>query len=47
MMELVAIVKVTVNGRLTLPKEVRERLSIKDGDRLKVYVTEGKIILER
>ncbi len=40
-------VRVDGKGRITLPKEVREALNIKEGDELIVIVKGGKIILEK
>ena len=37
---------VTSKFRVTIPKEVREALGIKVGDRLLVKVVEGKTVLE-
>ena len=41
-------VKVTRNYRVTLPKEVRETVGVKEGDYLDVYIDErGRIIMEK
>jgi len=34
-------------GRITLPKEIRRLLEMESGDKLKVIVIGGKIILEK
>ena len=34
-------------GRLTLPKELREQLGLKPGDRVKIEFRQGKLIVER
>ena len=34
-------------GRLTLPKKLREQLNLKPGDRVKIEVHEGKLIIEK
>lgn len=39
-------IKLTSKGQITLPKEVRKRLSIETGNYLIVKVEDGKIILE-
>ena len=37
----------TSKGQLTLPKAVREKLTLKTGDRLRVEVTkDGRVVLE-
>jgi|YelNatPaOPRAMG01_1025707.scaffolds.fasta_scaffold455986_1 AbrB family looped-hinge helix DNA binding protein len=46
-MKLVDIAKVTVGGRVTLPRVIRTSLGIKEGDRVKVYINERRIILEK
>ncbi|TAM59776.1 AbrB/MazE/SpoVT family DNA-binding domain-containing protein [bacterium] len=35
----------TSKGQMTLPKDVRERLNLKPGDKLNVFVQEGRIVL--
>jgi len=38
----------TSKGQITLPKGVRDRLALRQGDRLRVAVgTDGRVILER
>lgn len=39
------VVKVLPKGQITLPKEVREKLDIKEGDTLILKKTDGEIIL--
>jgi len=34
-------------GRITLPKEIRRLLEMESGDKLKVMVVGGKIVLEK
>jgi AbrB family looped-hinge helix DNA binding protein len=41
-----AIIKVTRNGQITLPAEVRKMLAVKEGDYLEAGVIDGKIQLE-
>ena len=40
-------VKVTRNAQVTLPREVREKLGIKRGDRVVVRVENRRIIMEK
>lgn len=43
----VAIVKVLQRGQLTLPKALRDRVGMAEGDDLLVYVTgDGRIVME-
>ncbi len=42
-----SIVRVDSKGRITLPKEVRERVGIKPGSRLIVYTKNGSEIIVR
>jgi len=42
-----SIVKVTRKRQITLPKEVCDELNIVPGDYVKVYVENGKVIVER
>jgi AbrB family looped-hinge helix DNA binding protein len=38
--------KVTAKGQMTLPKEVREHLKIKRGDRVKIFIQpDGHVVL--
>jgi AbrB family looped-hinge helix DNA binding protein len=47
MSELKERVEVVQNGRITIPKRLREKLGIKDGSILEAYVTEkGKLVIE-
>jgi len=40
------VVRLSSKGQLVLPKDVRERLALKQGLELNVELKEGKIILE-
>jgi antitoxin PrlF len=40
------LAKVTVRGQITIPKEIRKKLNIKDGDKVVFLEEEGKIIME-
>jgi len=42
-----SIVKVTRKGQITIPKGIRDTLSIKEGDLLKVEEKDGRIIIEK
>jgi len=42
-----SIVKVTRKGQITLPKEIRDKLSIKEGDYLEVTLQGDKIIIKK
>lgn len=33
-------------GRVVIPKEMRKRFNIREGDAVEIYIKEGKIILE-
>ncbi len=41
------VVKVTRKGQVTLPKEIREMLDIREGDLLLVDLRDGSIILTK
>jgi len=41
------VVKVLPKGQITLPKEIRKDLNIKEGDTLVVEKTDGDIILRK
>ncbi|MBI5749356.1 MAG: AbrB/MazE/SpoVT family DNA-binding domain-containing protein [Nitrospinae bacterium] len=40
-------VKVLPKGQITLPKEIRESLDIKEGDTLTIEKTAGEVILKK
>ena len=40
-------VKVLPKGQITLPKEIRESLDIKEGDTLTIEKTDGEVILKK
>ena len=40
-----ATTTITSKGQLTLPKEIRERLKLKAGDRLDVATEDGRIVM--
>jgi len=40
------LAKVTVRGQITIPIEIRKKLSIKDGDKVVFLEENGKIIME-
>jgi len=46
-MEVLGVAKVHGGGRIQLPKSVRERLKVKDGDHVYFYVEKGKIVIEK
>ena len=39
--------KMTRKGQVTIPKEVRDKLSLKESDNLEVKVVDNMIIMER
>ena len=41
------IVKVTRNGKITIPKEIRNTLNIKEGDLLEIKEENSKIVIEK
>ena len=41
------IIKVNTNGRITLPKGIRESLKIEDNEKLFLNIENDKIILEK
>ncbi|MGD0405607.1 MAG: AbrB/MazE/SpoVT family DNA-binding domain-containing protein [Candidatus Bathyarchaeia archaeon] len=41
------IVKVTTNGQFTIPKKLREKFSIKEGDLLIVEATDNGILFKK
>jgi AbrB family looped-hinge helix DNA binding protein len=44
---MVAIIKVTKNGRVLLPSEIRESLNIKNGDELLITSHDDAIIMKK
>jgi AbrB family looped-hinge helix DNA binding protein len=40
------LVRLKQRGQITLPKAVRERLNLREGDLLRVSVEDGRMILE-
>jgi len=48
MSEILGVSLVHSNGRVTLPKYVRERLNVKDGDLVYFYIDEeGKVVVKK
>jgi len=43
----IASAKVTMKGQITVPKEVREKLGIRDGDVVFFFEKNGHIVLTR
>lgn len=41
------VVKLTSKGQMTVPKEIRRRLDLKEGDYLTVYVEEDELRLRK
>jgi AbrB family looped-hinge helix DNA binding protein len=41
------VVKITRNYQLTIPKSIRERLGLKEGDIVEIYQEEDKIIIKK
>ncbi|RLG85106.1 MAG: AbrB family transcriptional regulator, partial [Thermoprotei archaeon] len=41
------IVKVAKKRQLTLPKEICDKLGISPGDYVKIYVEDGRVIIEK
>lgn len=39
--------KITVKGQITIPKEVREKLRVKAGDRVFFFISHGRIIITK
>jgi antitoxin PrlF len=40
------LAKVTVRGQITIPKEIRKKLNIKDGDKVVFLEEDGKVVIE-
>lgn len=41
------IIKVTRNSQITIPKDIREKLGIKEGDIVEIRTELGKIVIEK
>ncbi len=46
-LRLMPIVKITRNYQVTIPKQIREKLGLKEGDRVEIYWEEDKIIIKK
>lgn len=46
-MQPLGTVKIILNGRITVPKEFRNKYNWKDGDLLMLYDDNGKIIIKK
>jgi len=46
-MEILGTAKVHGHGKIQIPKEVRRRLKVKDGDIVYFYVVGEKIVMEK
>ncbi len=44
--KIMYVVQIDSKGRIVIPKEIRERLGLTSGKRLKIVYTNGKIVLE-
>jgi AbrB family looped-hinge helix DNA binding protein len=40
------LLRLSSKGQLVLPKNIREKLNLKNGDQFQVRIVEGKIVLE-
>jgi len=40
------ITKISSKGQITIPKEIREYLKVKPGDKVKFEIVNGKVVLE-
>lgn len=40
------LAKITMRGQITIPKEIRKRLGVKDGDKVVFIEENGRIIIE-
>ena len=45
--KLLGTSKVSTNNKITLTKEVAEKLEVKEGDKIAFYEENGKIIIEK
>ncbi len=41
------LIKVTRKGQVTIPKNIRDALKIKEGDLIEVFLEEGRIIMSK
>jgi AbrB family looped-hinge helix DNA binding protein len=41
-----ALIKLRVRGQITLPREIREALKLREGDDLEIEVVEGGVLLK-
>jgi AbrB family looped-hinge helix DNA binding protein len=41
------IVKVTRNSQITIPKEIRDKVGIKEGDRVEVSIEDDKVVMRK
>ncbi len=40
------LAKITMRGQITIPKEIRSRLGVKDGDKVIFFEENGRIIMD-
>jgi len=40
------LAKITMRGQITIPKEIRKRLGVRDGDKVIFFEENGRIIIE-
>jgi AbrB family looped-hinge helix DNA binding protein len=41
------VVKVTRNSQITIPKEIRDRIGIKEGDRVDISIEGDKVVVRK
>ena len=46
-MMVTAITKVSAKGQVVIPKDLRERLNLKEGDTLLVYSTDSMLVIRK